>query len=73
MLIAAHPISTLLIGHALTSACYRAILQAEKGGAKLQICRFGGEGDPVVPAVFKTVVSLNGDGWVRLPFTSANF
>lgn len=31
----------------------------------------GGDRGPVAPAVFKTVVSLHGDGWVRLPFTSA--
>ncbi len=33
----------------------------------------GGDWGPVAPAVFKTVVSLHGDGWVRLPFTSAIF
>lgn len=42
-------------------------------GRTLRSVVFGGEGSPVAPAVFKTVVPPNGDGWVRLPFTSAIF
>lgn len=40
-----------------------------KAGRLCPLC--GGDWGPVAPAVFKTVVPLNGGGWVRLPFTSA--